>query len=83
MTWRVRRHDAVESDIVAIAKWIARDSREAAVRFLSAAEDTLRGLRHMPERGSLKGWRGKRYAGIRTWAIRGYPESPRRVRSAA
>lgn len=52
MTWRVRRHDAVESDIVAIAQWITRDSREAAVRFVSAAEDTLRGLRHSPSGGA-------------------------------
>ena len=27
----------------------------------------------MPERGSLKGWRGKRYERIRTWAVRGFP----------
>lgn len=72
MIWCVRRHDEVERDLVAIAKWIARDSRDAAVRFLAAAEDTLRGLRHMPERGSLKGWRGKRLTGVRTWATRGF-----------
>lgn len=73
MIWRVRRHDSVEFDVLAIAKWIARDSRDAAVRFLAAAEDTIRGLRFMPERGSLKGWRGKRFSGIRTWSIRGFP----------
>lgn len=73
MIWRVRRHDDVERDLIAIAKWIARDSRDAALRFLGAAEDTLRGLRRMPERGSLKDWRGKRFAGIRTWAVRGFP----------
>ena len=73
MIWRVRRHDDVESDLISIAKWIARDSREAAVRFLVAAEDTLRGLRNLPQRGSLKDWRGERFAGVRTCAIRGFP----------
>ena len=43
------------------------------MRFLVAGEETILGLRHMPERRSLKGWRGKRYAGVRTWAVRGFP----------
>ena len=73
MTYRIRRHVDVEGDLIAIAKWIARDSRDAAVRFLSAAEDTILSLGHLPERGSLKPWRGTRFAGVRTWAIRGFP----------
>ena len=70
---RVRRHIDVEADLLSIARWIARDSRPAAERFLAAAEDTIRGLSHMPERGSLKGWRGRRWERVRTWAVRGFP----------
>jgi plasmid stabilization system protein ParE len=57
---RVRRHVEVENDILSIARWIARDSPAAAERFLWAAEETILGLSYMPERGSLKGWRGQR-----------------------
>jgi plasmid stabilization system protein ParE len=70
---RVRQHAAVESDLIGLANWIARDSFQTAVDFLDAAETTIRGLSFMPKRGSLKGWRGSRYAGIRTLHVRGYP----------
>ena len=71
--WSVRRHHEVEGDLLSIASWIARDSLPAAERFLAAAEQTIRGVSHMPERGSQKGWPGERYEPIRTWAVRGFP----------
>ena len=68
----VRRHAAVEDDILELAAYIARSSREQAFRFLDAAEETIMSLRYMPGRGSLKMLRG-RLANVRSWAVRGFP----------
>ena len=73
MKRRVRRHAAVEDDIVAIAHWIAGDNLPAARRFLSASEETIVELNFMPEKGSLNGWAGKDFESVRTWAVRGFP----------
>lgn len=70
---RVRRHADVEQDILDLAAWIARDSRETAYRFLDAVEETVTGLRRMPGKGSPKNLREPKLAGVRTWAVRGFP----------
>jgi toxin ParE1/3/4 len=72
VTVRVRRHPQVEQDIIDIAAWIARDSREVAWRFFDAAEETLTSLGHMPSKGSPKSFRDKRLVGIRTWRVNGF-----------
>lgn len=46
--WRVRRDVTVEADLLSIANWIAKDSRDATERFLIASEETITGLSHMP-----------------------------------
>jgi toxin ParE1/3/4 len=68
----VRRHPDVEGDILDLATWIARDSRESAFRFLDAVEQTISSLRRMPRKGSLKQFRAP-LDGVRTWAVRGFP----------
>jgi plasmid stabilization system protein ParE len=68
----VRRHAAVEDDILELASFIAKSSREQAFRFLDAAEGTVMSLRHMPGRGSPKMLPG-RLGEIRSWAVRGFP----------
>ena len=73
MKQSVRRHAEIEADILRLAHAIARDSVPAAHRFLDAAEGSILGLSFMPKRGSLKGWRGARHAGIRTLAVQGFP----------
>ena len=73
MIFQVRRHCQVEDDIVALAKWIARDSRDAAFRFLSSVESTFDDLRWMPGKGSPKHFRNPKLSGIRSWAVRGFP----------
>jgi toxin ParE1/3/4 len=70
---RVRRHVLVEQDILDLAVYIAKDSRDAAFRFLDAVEQTTTGLRHMPGKGSRKKLRARELAGIRSWAVRGFP----------
>jgi len=54
----VTRHPAVEQDILDIARWIARDSKEAALKFFFAVEETVEGLRLFPGKGSPKQFRG-------------------------
>jgi toxin ParE1/3/4 len=70
---RVRRHADVERDILDIAAWIGRDSRDSAFRFLEAVEQSIDNLRRMPGGGSPKQVRGSRFAGLRSWAVRGFP----------
>jgi toxin ParE1/3/4 len=71
---RVRRHPDVEEDILDIATWIGRGSREAALRFFDAVEETITSLGYMPGKGSLKRLRDKRFAGTRSWAVSGFPK---------
>jgi plasmid stabilization system protein ParE len=73
VTHRVRRHVAVERDILELAAWIARDSLPIAYRFFEAAENSIRSLRSMPGRGSPKRLRGKPLAGVRSLAVSGFP----------
>ena len=73
MSKPITRHPAVEQDIFDIARWIARDSREAALKFFVAVEETVEGLRLFPGKGSPKQFRAKALAGIRTWFVRGFP----------
>jgi plasmid stabilization system protein ParE len=51
---RVRRHVDVERDILDIGTWIARDSREAAVRFFESVEGALTSLRSMPDEAARR-----------------------------
>jgi toxin ParE1/3/4 len=69
---RVYRHVEVENDVMALAKWIARTSRDAAYRFLDNAEESITGLRFMPGKGSPKHLQGRGLTGIRSWAVRGF-----------
>jgi toxin ParE1/3/4 len=71
--WRVRRHVRVEDDILDLAAYIAKDSRPSAFRFLGAVEQTITDLRYMPGKGSPKTLRARELAGIRSWAVRGFP----------
>lgn len=73
MTHPVRRHVEVENDILDLAAWIARDSREIAFRFLDAVERTITSLRWMPARGSLKSLRNPRLRNVRSCAVGGFP----------
>jgi plasmid stabilization system protein ParE len=72
VTYRVRRHIDVERDILDLAMWIARDSRDAAIRFFDAVETGITSLRSMPGKGSPKHLRG-RLSDVRSWAVGGFP----------
>jgi toxin ParE1/3/4 len=62
----------VPADLLDIHDYIARDSPEAAQRFLDSAQATLEELARMPGLGSLKPFRGK-LKGIRSRPVRGFP----------
>lgn len=72
MTLLVRRHPEVENDILGIAEGIARDSPDAAWRFLDAVEHSVASLRYLPGKGSPKRFRNNRLAGTRSWAVAGF-----------
>ena len=61
-------------DLLELADYIARDSLEAAERFLKAAEEAFQLLAGMPELGVHCPFRSRRAKGIRVWAIRGFED---------
>lgn len=74
MIYRIRRHAEVENDILELAEWIARTSPQTAYRFLDSLEATILSLRFMPGKGSPKVFSDDRLAGVRSWAVRGFPK---------
>jgi len=70
---RVRRHVHVERDILELAAWIARDSRNIAHRFFDAVEGSILSLRFMPGKGSPKRFRDRQLANVRSWSVSGFP----------
>src|SRR5205807_9249047 len=72
MTRRIVRPDVVEEDLLRLAQFIARDSLDAALRFLDAAEAAIQKLSRMPEMAGLWESSNPRLAGIRVWPIRGF-----------
>jgi toxin ParE1/3/4 len=69
---RVVRPADVEQDLADLSEFIARDSLQAAVRFLEAAEKAFELLAQMPEIGSVWETHHPRLAGLRVWPIRGF-----------
>src|SRR6476620_2228623 len=61
------------ADIRGIANYIADDSLDAAERFAPAVFATLRGLAEFPGKGSPKYVRVKHLAGLRSFAVDGFP----------
>jgi len=59
-------------DLVELANYIARDSLEAAERFLVAAEEAFAVLSRMPEMGTVCRFANPQTAGLRMWTIRGF-----------
>jgi len=74
VNYPVNRHSAVDRDIIALAGWIAQDNREAAFRFVEAAEETILSLGEMPGKGSPKHLRSRRLKNVRSWAVSGFPK---------
>jgi toxin ParE1/3/4 len=72
MTCQVHRTDTALGDLNEQAKFIQRDSPDAAIRFLAAAEASFRLLADMPELGERQEFGRPELAGLRAWQVRGF-----------
>lgn len=72
MTPIVRRADAAWKDLDEQAKYIQRESPQAAIRFLAAAEATYQRLATMPELGQRQEFAKEDLADVRVWQVRGF-----------
>jgi plasmid stabilization system protein ParE len=61
------------TDIREIARFVARDSRDAGLRFGASVEKTLRGLSAFPGKGSPKEFDSSRLRDVRSYAVDGFP----------
>lgn len=62
----------IPTDLLEIHDHIAKQSADAAVRFLHNVRSTLDRLVRMPGIGSLKNFRGK-LKDVRSWPVDGFP----------
>jgi plasmid stabilization system protein ParE len=69
----VRRHRLVSRDVIDLAGYIGQDSTGAALRFFDNVDTTLLGLAEMPGKGALREFDDPRLAGLRSWAVDGFP----------
>jgi plasmid stabilization system protein ParE len=73
MTRRILRHDAAERDLADHVERIARNSPQAARRFVQAVEEGLQLLADMPGLGSPCELRNPAAGDLRFWIVRGFP----------
>ena len=69
----VRKRTRAKKEIWEIAEYIARDSWEAAERFLGALEESFRFLLDFPHSGDLLDRHDPRCADVRIWQVKGFP----------
>ena len=69
----IRRAGAFQSDLVDQATWIAYDSLDAADRHIAAVDETLRALEKLPRMGRPWRSRARGLRGVRTRAVREFP----------
>ena len=68
----VQRSSRVDADLYEIAIYIAEDSPQSALRFLEAAEATLKELAAMPGMGRPRKFKTARLENVRSWRIEGF-----------
>ena len=72
MSKKITKRPQARRDLAESADYIARDSLDAALRFLDAAEAAFELLAAMPQMGTLCGFRSPEASGLRMWSIRGF-----------
>jgi toxin ParE1/3/4 len=72
MPRRIRKRKQVESDLLEIAKHIADRNFDAAVRFLTKAEEEFVRLCDWPGAGPVYGFAEAELAAVRFWPIKGF-----------
>jgi toxin ParE1/3/4 len=73
---RIIIRPAADRDLDEQADYLARRSPESAARWYDAAASTLEFLTRNSEIGPLRETRRPELAGIRTWAVGGFPILP-------
>ncbi|HKA56912.1 MAG TPA: type II toxin-antitoxin system RelE/ParE family toxin [Candidatus Binatia bacterium] len=61
-----------DRDVTELARYIAEDNAEAALRFYEAAEESFNQLTRMPHLGPAREYRNPRLRGLRTWPVTGF-----------
>lgn len=69
---RIHRHPRVGDDIYDLTLHLLDQSEDAAYRFVTAVEISLKNLAWRPGVGSLKQYEDPRLHGIRTWWVEGF-----------
>ena len=72
MSARIIRTARADRDVVEIGLFIAKDSIEAADRFLEAVETTFLALAEMPRMGASRTFLNPRFASVRMWRVRDF-----------
>ncbi len=72
MSSPIIRTDAALRDLDEQAKFIQRDSPDAAIRFLAAAQTSFEVLASMPELGERQEFSTEALAGLRVWQVQGF-----------
>jgi toxin ParE1/3/4 len=70
----VRRRKEVKNDIIELARYIARDSMDSAMRFIDAVESTLAGLAEIPGKGGRLELRDRALEDVRSYSVAGFPK---------
>jgi toxin ParE1/3/4 len=64
--------EAVDRDVAEISDYYARESLDVAIRFLHAVRRAYEALLKMPGMGALRNFPNSRYAGVRSWPVKGF-----------
>jgi toxin ParE1/3/4 len=70
---KVRITSDANADMVRNAVYISGDSVDAGVRFIPAAFETIHGLAEFPGKGSPKPMRTPHLRGLKSFAVKGFP----------
>ena len=73
MTRRLTRTPEARRDIIEHAVYLGQQSARTAARFLDAVEASLERLVEMPQLGSPRDFPNPELTGLRSWAVRGFP----------
>jgi toxin ParE1/3/4 len=72
MNVRIQKKVAAKRDLIEHFLYIGADSDGAALRFLSAAEESFHALAQNPEMGVACQLQGPRATGLRRWRVTGF-----------
>ena len=72
MKRRLLKYPEANRDLIEIADYIARDSIDAALRFLDAADATFLDLLAFPGMGAVRDVKNDQLGELRSWAVRGF-----------